>query len=277
MTMPQRILMCPPDYFAVNYVINPWMQDHVGGTASATARAQWQKLHDTIAALCPVVTQPPQPGLPDLVFTANAGLVHRGHATVSRFRNPERQGEEPHDTACFRALGLELHDWPADVQFEGAGDALFDRGQDLLWLGFGFRSDARAAALLTRFLAVEVAVLELVDPRFYHLDTCWCPLQGGYVLYYPPAFSAASLALIASRIPAAKRIAVTEADALGFACNAVNIGTHVITNHATPALQQRLQQAGFTLHLCPLSEFMKAGGAAKCLTLKLDEPEPLTA
>ena len=272
---PQRILMCPPDYFAVNYVINPWMQDHVGGTAAATAKAQWQKLHESIAALCPVVIQEPQPGLPDLVFTANAGLVYRGRAIVSRFRNPERQGEETHDATCFRSLGLTLHDWPVDVQFEGAGDALFDRGQDLLWLGFGFRSDARAAALLERFLAVEVAVLELVDPRFYHLDTCWCPLEGGTVLYYPPAFSAASQELIASRIPEAKRIAVSEADALGFACNAVNIGKHVLINHATPALRQSLQQKGFTVHLCPLTEFMKAGGAAKCLTLKLAEPEPI--
>lgn len=271
--MPQQILMCPPDYFAVNYVINPWMQDHVGGTALDLARRQWQRLHDAVAALCPVVIQPPQPGLPDLVFTANAGLVYRDLAIVSRFRNTERQGEQPHDEAFFRSLGLRVADWPDDTLFEGAGDALFDRVQDILWLGFGFRSDARAASMLQKLIPVEVIVLELVDPRFYHLDTCWCPLRGGYVLYYPPAFSAASLDVIASRIPAHKRIAVAADDAEAFACNAVNIGDHVLLNHASDDLQQKLREAGFNVILCALTEFMKAGGAAKCLSLKLEEPE----
>lgn len=271
--MSQKILMCPPDYFAVNYVINPWMQDHVGGTEATLARQQWQNLHDKIAALCPVVKQRPQPGLPDLVFTANAGLIYKDLAIVSRFRNKERQGEEPHDVTAFKELGFRIAEWPQDVLFEGAGDALFDRVEDILWLGFGFRSDARAANMLKSLLPVSVMTLQLVDPRFYHLDTCWCPLKGGYVLYYPPAFSEAAQELITKHFPAHKRIAVTEADALGFACNTVNVGDDILLNFATPELQQALRRAGFNVHICPLGEFMKAGGAAKCLTLKLHEPE----
>lgn len=271
--MPQKILMCPPDYFAVNYVINPWMQDHIGGTESTLARTQWQGLHDKIAALCPVAIQPPQHGLPDLVFTANAGLVYKNIAIASRFRNTERQGEEPHDVAIFRQLGFNIAPWPKDVLFEGAGDALLDRVEDILWLGFGFRSDARAAVTLKQFLPVKVITLQLVDPRFYHLDTCWCPLKGGYVMYYPAAFSKDSQELIAKHFAPHKRIAVSEDDAMGFACNTVNIGDNILLNHATPDLQVALRKAGFHVHICPLGEFMKAGGAAKCLTLKLYEPE----
>lgn len=271
--MSQKILMCPPDHFAVNYVINPWMQDHIGATHAMLASQQWQHLHDTIASLTEVAIQPPQPGLPDLVFTANAGLVYGDLAIVSQFRNPERQGETQHDGDCFRALGFQIADWPNEVTFEGAGDALFDRVQDILWLGFGFRSDARAAIVLKELLPVTVEVLELVDPRFYHLDTCWCPLKGGYALYYPAAFSPAAQKLIAAHIPAHKLIAVSETDALNFACNAVNIRDHIILNAATPELQAALRRAGFSVHIVPLGEFMKAGGAAKCLSLKLREPE----
>ena len=144
--------------------------------------------------------------------------------------------------------------------------------EDILWLGFGFRSDVRAAPTLKQLLPVEIITLQLIDPRFYHLDTCWCPLEGGVVMYYPPAFSPASQELIAGRIPINRRIAVSEADALGFACNAVNINDHVVLNHASPELLHALHKSGFKAHICPLGEFMKAGGAAKCLTLKLTEP-----
>jgi N-dimethylarginine dimethylaminohydrolase len=270
--MKQKILMCAPDFFAVDYVINPWMRDHLGAITPSLARSQWQALHDKISGLADIVLQPPVDGLPDLVFTANAGLVYRDSVIVSRFLNPERQGETKHDTACFSGLGYQFLDWPDAVAFEGAGDALFDRAQDILWLGAGFRSDPRAAQLLQKLLPVEVMRLELIDPRFYHLDTCWCPLASGVTLYYPAAFSSASQAVIASRIPPEKLIAVSEQDALNFACNAVTIDQHIILNRASASLCERLAVHGFSVQQTPLDEFMKAGGAAKCLSLKLLEP-----
>ncbi|MDE2030627.1 MAG: nitrate reductase, partial [Alphaproteobacteria bacterium] len=210
-------------------------------------------------------------GLPDIVFTANAGLVLGKKAVVSRFRTVERQGEEKFDHEWFSQNGFDIVDWPQDVPFEGAGDALFDRGQELLWVGHGFRSHASVPALLEKMLGVKTAALNLVDPRFYHLDTCLCPLANGYMLYFPQAFDDVSRALIETHVAADGRIAVEEADALQFCCNAVDLDGHVFMNGASEALQNRLKRAGFTPVLTPLSEFMKAGGGAKCLTLKLVE------
>ena len=161
--------------------------------------------------------------------------------------------------------------WPQGVFFEGAGDALIDPGRNLIWSGCGFRSDAAAAGVLERVFELESIPIRLVDPRFYHLDTCLCPLAGGWLMYYPPAFDAASLDAIASRVPEEKRIPVCEFDALQFACNAVELDGRVIMNGASQELQVRLRAAGFMPVLTPLSEFLKAGGTAKCLTLKLRE------
>ncbi len=275
--LPQTILMCPPDHFEVAYVINPWMQGHVANTNDVLARRQWNDLRDAIAPHAQVVLQKPRRGLPDLVFTANAGLVAGTKVIVSRFRAAERQGEEPHYRAWFEDNGFELLDWPNEVAFEGAGDALFDRGQNLLWVGRGFRSHHAAPALLEKMLGCRTAPLDLVDPRFYHLDTCLCPLAGGYLLYYPGAFSDESRALIAALTPERRRIAVDEADAVKFCCNAVELAGRVFMNDASHRLQMQLRAAGFTPVIVPTSEFIKSGGGAKCLTLNLAERRPVAA
>jgi N-dimethylarginine dimethylaminohydrolase len=267
----QLILMCAPRHYGVDYVINPWMQDQLGRTDRDLAQRQWDGLRQALSAHARITLVEPQPGLPDMVFTANAGMVLGNVAVVSRFRSPERQGEEPFFRAWFEHNGFSIAAWPQAVFFEGAGDALFDRGEELIWSGCGLRSDIAAASLLAEIFDCEAVPLRLVDPRFYHLDTCLCPLAGGWLMYYPPAFDATSLAEITRRVPQEKRIAVSEADALQFACNAVDLDGRVIMNGASQALQARLRRAGFTPLLTPLSEFLKAGGTAKCLTLKLCE------
>jgi N-dimethylarginine dimethylaminohydrolase len=264
--------MCAPDHYGVEYVINPWMKGQLGHTDRALAMRQWEGLRARVADHAEVALVPPREHLPDMVFTANAGMVRGKVAVVSRFRAPERQGEEPHFRAWFEANGFTIAPWPEDVHFEGAGDALFDRGQSLIWSGHGFRSDLAAARLLEKLFDREAVPLRLVDPRFYHLDTCLCPLTGGWLMYYPPAFEPSSLQQIERRVPAEKRIEISEADALHFSCNAVDLAGHVILNDASPELQAKLRGAGFTPVLTPLGEFLKAGGTAKCLTLKLIEP-----
>jgi N-dimethylarginine dimethylaminohydrolase len=269
----QRILMCAPDHFGVDYVINPWMEHNKGQTDASLSRQQWGRLHEALAQQAEVVLMPPQPHLPDLVFTANAGLVWKDIAVVSRFASKERQGEEPFDRAFFQEQGFKVADWPQEVSFEGAGDSLFHRGDEILWQGYGFRSDKKSVELLSGILGVRVIGIHLVDPRFYHLDTCFCPLPNGYVMYFPAAFDATSRHAIENQVAPDKRIVVEEGDAVKFACNAVELNGHVFVNGASAKLSDDLKAAGFTVQQTSLSEYMKSGGAAKCLTLKLVEPE----
>ncbi|MGA9526853.1 MAG: arginine deiminase-related protein [Terriglobales bacterium] len=267
----QRILMCAPDYFGIDYVINPWMDGNLGKSDHALAFEQWSGLKHAIEAHTDVVLIPPQPGLPDQVFTANAGMVLKEKVVVSRFRSPERQGEEPFFHEWFAKHDFNIAAWPADIPFEGAGDALLDRGQPILWAGYGFRSANTTPQLLEKTFHRRTIGLQLVDPRFYHLDTCLCPLEGGYLMYFPAAFDGDGQKAIAEIVPAEKRIEVDAADAELFCCNAVDLNRQVFMNGASDSLKARLRGAGFTPVITPLSEFMKAGGAAKCLTLKLRE------
>lgn len=267
----QTILMCEPGHFSVDYVINHWMSGQTGKVDRALAATQWERLRAILSSFLNLAFVPSQPGVPDMVFTANAGLVRGKKVIVSRFASRERQAEEPLVRAWFRQNGYALADWPQHVAFEGAGDALFDRELPVLWFGHGFRSDAAAAALIETAIGCRTVSLRLVDPRFYHLDTCLCPLDGGALLYYPAAFDQKSQEKIRALLPRKKRLEVGEADALAFACNAVSLGRHVVLNHASPELQAALRRAGYTPILTPLTEFLKSGGAAKCLTLKLVE------
>ena len=271
MTPTQTILMCAPGYFSVDYVINHWMKNQTGKVDRALAGWQWERLRSILSSLIKLAFVPSEPGVPDMVFTANAGLVLGDKVIVSRFASRERQAEEPLVRKWFQQNGYAIADWPRHVAFEGAGDALFDRELPILWFGRGFRSDAAAAGSIEKAIGCRTVSLRLTDPRFYHLDTCLCPLDGGWLLYYPGAFDRESQEKIRSLKPDGKRLVVQEADALHFACNAVSLGRHVILNHASEALQSKLRRAGFFPILTPLSEFLKSGGAAKCLTLKLVE------
>lgn len=272
MTDSIRFLMCPPDHYDVDYVINPWMEGNIHKSSRDRAVEQWQKLHYILKDRTLVDLVKPQPGWPDMVFTANAGLVLGKNVVLSRFYHKERQGEEPYFKQWFEAQGYTVYELPKDLPFEGAGDALLDREGRWLWAGYGFRSELDSHPYLAKWLDIEVVSLRLVDERFYHLDTCFCPLTGGYLLYYPAAFDAYSNRLIEMRVAPEKRIAIAEPDAVNFACNAVNIDRVVVMNKASDDLKKRLAAAGFEVVETPLTEFLKAGGAAKCLTLRVTEP-----
>lgn len=272
-----RILMCSPDHFHVDYVINPWMEGNVDQASPEGARRQWRALRDTLARFATIVEVPPARELPDMVFTANAGTVCGSRAVLSRFFHPERQGEAEHFGRWFRDNGFEVLELPEGTHYEGAGDSLLDRAGEWIWAGYGFRTDLESHALVADWLGREVVSLKLVDPYFYHLDTCMCPLADGYLVYYPAAFDAASQREIERRVPAHKRIAVADEDAEQFACNTVNIGRDIVMHRASAPLRQRLARSGFDVHEVDLSEFIKAGGSAKCLTLKVTEPEASAA
>jgi len=272
MTSLIRFLMCAPDHYDVDYVINPWMEGNIHKSSRDRAVEQWQSLHYLLKQHAIVDLVPPEKGWPDLVFTANAGLVLGNNVVLSRFLHKERQGEEPYFKQWFEANGYTVYELPKDLPFEGAGDALLDREGRWLWAGYGFRSELDSHPYLAKWLDIEVLSLRLIDERFYHLDTCFCPLANGYLLYYPGAFDSYSNRLIEMRVAPEKRIAIEEADAVNFACNAVNVDSIVIMNKASDALKARLADAGFQVMETQLTEFLKAGGAAKCLTLRVTEP-----
>ncbi len=269
------IVMCEPRHFAVDYVINPWMEHQIGRTEGHAAWAQWENLRQGLAAHSDLSFIPAAPGLPDMVFTANAGLALNGVVVVSRFQAEQRRPEEKHFRQWFESRGFEIAPWPHQVPFEGAGDALYDRSRQIIWLGHGWRSSAHAAPILENILDLRTVGLKLMDPRFYHLDTCFCPLPGGWLMYYPAAFDQSSLATIEAIVPAGRRLPLGESDALSFACNAVEVRGRVYMNGCSAELRSRLTAAGFTPVITPLSEFLRAGGAAKCLTLTLERHEEM--
>ena len=264
-----RLLMCPPDYYGIEYEINPWMR--VSNQSNGDrARTQWQALTQVLEQEIGTKLEFMEPvaGLPDLVFTANAGVVHEGKAVPSRFRHPERQREERHFIDWFTKKGYEVITLDAEMYFEGAGDLL---GFPEFWFGgYRQRSDIRAYDKLSTIFQIEILPVELVDPRFYHLDTCLCPLSGGELLYFPPAFDAYAQTVMASRFEHDKRFAVPSSEAERFACNAVCIDRHVVLPTGCPETMRWLEKHGYIPRPVELDEFLKAGGSAKCLTLALD-------
>src|SRR5882757_9308627 len=269
----QTFLMCAPTLYDVDYIINPWMEGNLHASSRERAAAQWQRLYSALTQIADVRLITPQPGSPDMVFTANAGLERDGIVVLSSFFHPERQGEEQHFHRWFERADYVVLDTPRDTPFEGEGDALFSTDGSRLWVGYGPRTALASHERLREIWPVEVISLHLIDPRFYHLDTCFAPLDGGHILYYPGAFDAPSLQKIEAFYPADKRIQVDEADALRFACNAVNIGDTILLNEIGPILSAELRSKGFHLIQLNLSEFLKAGGAAKCLVMKLGTDE----
>lgn len=267
--MPPRILMCPPDHYGIEYEINPWMNRSLGAVAALAFR-QWQHLHDTLVGLgVKVERMTPQPGLPDLVFTANAGLMFHNTFLSSRFKHEVRAKESPYFDAWFAEHGFDVQHLPEGMFHEGAGDALFCG--ETLFAGYRTRSDATAHQWVGKKLGVRVLPLELVNPRFYHLDTCFCPLAPGVAIYHPEAFDKYGKTVLTTHVPTL--IPVVEDEAHRFGCNAVVVGQTVVHNRHCPRLAADLEKAGYRSIEVELDEFLKAGGSAKCLTLRLDGEE----
>jgi len=260
------ILMCRPEHFGVEYEINPWM--HVSVKVDhALAESQWTALYGTYQRLgVDIELAEPRQGLPDMVFSANAAAVWNGTAVLSSFRHPERQGEEGYWRHELERRGFAVHSLPQGVVFEGAGDALFVG--DRLFCGYGFRTAREAHAQVGRLLGVDVVSLELADPRFYHLDTCFCPLNDRTVLYAPDAFTPASARLVRRLVPHVIEVPIDVA--AGFACNAMPVDGCVVSSLAAARLEAPLADAGFDTIELPMSEFMKSGGGVRCMSLPLD-------
>lgn len=267
-----RFLMCDPRYFEVCYVINPWMEGNLGKVNRGLARQQWKNLHDILGKLADITLIEPVKGLPDMVFTANAGLVYQkedgnNYVIIPSFLNEERHPEVRIFEQFFLQRGYKLLHLNQDMIFEGAGDALFD-SQGRLWLGSGIRSSREAKVQIIELLQVKAFGLELVDSHWYHLDTAFCPLSNGQILAYQNAFSKPSVKLINETF-GKNIIWISELDAKNFACNAIAFDHYIIMHFASKELKATLRQSGFEVLTVDVSEFIKAGGACKCLVLEI--------
>jgi N-dimethylarginine dimethylaminohydrolase len=259
----RRYLMCPPTHFAVEYAINPWM---VPGTSIDRDRAlgQWDALRRTYLDLGHRVDLlPPVPGLPDMVYTANGATVLRGVVLGARFRHPQRAAEAAEHAGWFRRAGLHVVE-PRFVN-EGEGDLLVVG--DAILAGHGFRTDRRAHAEVARTLGREVVSLELVDPRYYHLDTAIAVLDATTIAWLPEAFSPRSRAVLAERFPDA--VVADPEDAAVLGLNAVSDGRHVVLPARATRLAAALAEHGFLPVPVDLSELLKGGGGPKCCTLEV--------
>ncbi|MFB7723765.1 dimethylargininase [Nocardia sp. NPDC056100] len=259
---PRRYLMCRPDHFDVYYAINPWM-DTTAPVDRALALAQWENLRATFERHGHTVDViDGVPALPDMVFAANGGLVIGDRALSARFANPERAAEGP-----------AYHDWLSAQRFarvsaaretnEGEGD--FAIAHDKILAGTGFRSSRAAHEEVQEFFELPVISLELIDPRFYHLDTALMVLDDT-IAYYPAAFSGESARLLAGMYPDA--IIATEEDANVLGLNGVCDGYHVFLSEKAVALSEQLRARGYEPVGIELSELLKAGGSVKCCTLE---------
>ncbi len=262
---PLKVLMCAPAHYDIRYEINPWMDLH-NPIDPQRARAQWNNLLNVLTHLGVLVTRIAQrKACPDMVFTANAGVVRNKIFVPSHFRFVERRLEEPAFTAFFKRHGYQIRDAARGLFFEGEGDLLEYRG--MLFGGHRFRSEVLAHEQVSVTLGKRLIALDLIEPHFYHLDTCFFPLDDEAALYYPGAFSREGRRLIARYVR--QPIAVGARDARQFACNGFRVGRTVVLNQASRALKAVLARRGYGVVESPTTEFMKAGGSVKCLLLRL--------
>lgn len=280
-------LMTDPSHYGVFYKINPWMEPKTWGhdsaglcTAAASASGALRLAIEIAGGAVELLA--PVDGVPDLVFPANAAVVLDGKVMLAHFRHPERQREEPVFRSAFLALKArgvvcDVIDVPPGVVQEGAGDCIWDADRGLFWAGFGQRSTQNSLKAIESAFGERVVGLELATPRFYHLDTCFCPLAGGKVLYYPPAFTPAALALVHAYVAPVDRIEASAGEAEAFCVNAVNIGRQIVMAKAPESLRRKLQWLGYQLHEVDLAPFILSGGGAYCMTLRLDRKSRVEA
>lgn len=259
--------MCPPTFFDIEYEINPWM-DKSNRVDPKEAARQWRLLYNIYVNQLGWDVQLIEPvkGLPDMVFTANGALVFDGKVILPHFRYKQRQPETEKFRSWFEDAGYRHIYMPKNF-FEGEGDALIFSGH-MLFGGSPWRSSPEAHLEVGKVLGVNAHPLELIDPRFYHLDTCLTIVSSDTVAIYPKAFSPKSLKKIHEIVP--NVIEASDEDAIVYGLNAMaNNGELIIIPDGAKGLIKKYEELGLKVHPVPMGEFQKSGGGVKCLTLEL--------
>ena len=257
--------MCPPTNYDVVYEINPWM-DVANKPDKNLAKKQWQNLYALYLKLGVEVELIDQPkGLPDMVFTANGGTVYGKTFISGNFRYKERKGEEKHFQNWFKDHGFNVITLNERNFQGGEGDALFYK--NILYMGYGFRSEKSSHQEMEKILGIKTVSLKLIDPYFYDFDTTFCPVGDRGVLYYPQAYDEESKE-IAKSIENA--VPMTKKQASNFVANSVYVDGKLLVGYLDDDLKKKLKKWDVEPILLNMSEFKKAGGGIKCLTLYIE-------
>lgn len=258
--MIKRVLLCRPTHFTVDYIINPHMQPH--SVNPKKALQQWEALVACLESLnikVDVIEQ--QPDVPDMVFATDQGIVRDGAILLANFRYPQRQKERVYYREWFRDHGFRLRALSNIFPFEG-GDTLFFG--DMLLVGTGFRANVASCEELARKLDVDVMPMRLVNPRFYHLDMCFLPIDAETAFYYPEAFSRNSRNLLKRLVPNLYELSEEAAEA--YAANSLVSGKDILISKGCPqSFHDDLKKLGMHIHEIEMTEFKKAGGGIHCL------------
>jgi N-dimethylarginine dimethylaminohydrolase len=275
MPEPQAVLMCPPDYYKVSAARNPYMANSVGKVDGAKAQQQWNGVKQAFEDLnLAVKTIAPVEGLEDMVFAANQTLTGLDTkmekvCLLSHMRHPARRPEVAHFEKWFTDAGYRIARLKdPQMTFEGMGDAVWHPGKRLLWGGHGFRTDPEVYEEAAQVFETPVVRLKLVNERFYHLDTCFCPLNQEAVLIYPPAFDPESLELILKLFPIVLAADEKEASAQ-LPCNATIINSTAVMQAGAAAAARHVQAIGMKVREVDTSEFLKSGASTFCLKMFL--------
>ncbi len=262
----KKVLMCRPDFFSVEYVINPWM---IPGSVDRTkALEQWHALVEIYRSLSIKVEHIAQlQHLPDMVFSADQAIILHATALMSNFKYRERRGERPAYQDWFAQHNFTIQHLPQDHYFEGTGECLIWNNR--IFIGVGFRTKNESCALIASTLNMEVIPLELVNPQFYHLDTCFFPLNNKVAFYYPEAFSPESREQLQKHIP--HLIPFSNDEAYGFCANSIATDHHVVLQKGNQSFKARLEKMKYKVVEADVSEFIKAGGGIHCLTNVVEE------
>lgn len=268
--MEETIFICPPKFYNISYEINPWMKKG-NETPNDFVYKQWNNLCEVLRKNNVSLKEiDPQDGCPDMVFTANAGLVAHNNVILSNFKYEERKREKVFYKEWFKETNFNIIEFSEDVFFEGAGDCLVGPN-GFVFMGYGFRTDPKAynepiwEELFN--LSISSIKIELINPNFYHLDTCLCPLDKNQILLYPKAFNKQTISYLSRNFDV---LPVKDQDAYNFACNAILINNkNIIIPSGCEETKEMLQQNEYIVHEVNMSEFIKSGGACKCLTLRI--------
>lgn len=261
----KKVLLCPPTHFEIAYQINPWMNPS-NNVDKKIVQKEYNELKQTYQELgCEIVEIPQKNGLPDMVFAANYGFPLGNMFIKSNFKFKERKEEAEIAKEHFKKQGFTIKELPLHISFEGQGD-LLTNGTDY-FLGWGKRTDQEAANYISDILQKEVIDLKMVDPFYYHLDTCFLPIDDETVIINPSSFDEAGREKISDYFT--NIIPASPEDNMQLACNGVVVGKTIVMNRGvSQELKEAIAKNGYMVREVATREYLKSGGSVKCLTLE---------